>query len=238
MTTPALLAQTRILMETARSLDMADLEQLMKLSENLAELTFERFQCFDAKATRPRGSKQAILAFAGDTYVGLEAAAFSAEDMAFAQDHLAILSGLYGVLRPLDAIQPYRLEMGTRLATPRGSTLYEFWGDRVAKVIDKRLASLGSRVLVNLASREYFSVLPRQTLRARVITPVFKELRGGRAKIISFSAKRARGAMARYLVEKRLTDPAGLKRFRRDGYRYSKRGSTEDEWLFLREQPS
>lgn len=238
LTTPEMLKDTRLLSETTRALAQADIKKLMNLSDPLARLNYERFQAFDAKATRPKGSKQAALAFNGDTYMGLRAAEFSDEDMGFAQDHLAILSGLYGLLRPLDAIQPYRLEMGTRLRNSRGKSLYEFWGDRVAKRIEKRLTKMDADVLVNLASNEYFSVLPKGSIKARVITPVFKEMRGGKPKIISFSAKRARGMMARYLVERRLTEPDGLKKFRVDGYRYTKTGSTQDQWLFLRPQPT
>lgn len=238
LTTPELLRETKLLAESTRALTTANIKKLMSLSDSLAELNFDRFQAFDIKASRPKGSKQAALAFNGDTYVGLAADTFSEDDMAFAQDHLGILSGLYGLLRPLDAIQPYRLEMGTRLQTPRGRSLYEFWGDRVAARIDKRLEQMNSDVLINLASNEYFSVLPRHSLKARVVTPVFKEIRDGKAKIISFSAKRARGTMARYIVNKRLADPAALKKFNLDGYRFQKADSDDDHWLFLRDQPA
>lgn len=236
LTTPELLKETRLLSETTRGLASRDLKRLMKLSDSLAELNHERFQSFDAKASRPKGSKQAALAFDGDTYTGLRAREFSEEELEYAQEHLGILSGLYGLLRPLDAIQPYRLEMGTRLATPRGTSLYEFWGDRVAKHVEKRLKKMKADVVVNLASSEYSSVLPPQSLQARVVTPVFKEMRAGKAKIISFNAKRARGAMARFVVEKRLIDPEPLKKYRRDGYRFAKADSSENEWVFLREQ--
>ncbi len=234
LTTPQLLKETRALSETTRQLEAKDLKSLMKLSDGLARLNFERFQSFDAKATRPRGSKQAALAFDGDTYVGLRAREMSSDDLAFAQEHVWILSGLYGLLRPLDAIQPYRLEMGSRLATPRGKTLYDFWGNRLARALDRQLAQLGSDTLVNLASNEYFSAVPRPALKARVVTCVFKEMRGGQPKIISFSAKRARGTMARFIVEKRITDPDGLKRFREDGYRFVAKDSDAENWLFLR----
>lgn len=237
LTTPELLKETRLLAETTRELGPGQIKTLMKLSDDLAELNFQRFQSFDAKATRPAGSKQAALAFAGDTYTGLRAAELSAEEMQFAQQHLGILSGLYGVLRPLDAIQPYRLEMGTRLKNPRGNSLYEFWGNRVAERLNKRLAQVDSEVLVNLASQEYFGVIPQGTLKAQVITPVFKEWRGDKLKIISFSAKRARGTMARYIIKKALNEAEPLKKFREDGYRYDRSGSTATEWLFVRDAP-
>ena len=237
-TIPEMLKETKLLSQTTRKLLPNEIKRLMKLSDTLSELNFERFQEFDARASRPKGSKQAALAFDGDTYSGLQAGEFSEEDMLFAQEHLGILSGLYGLLRPLDAIQPYRLEMGTRLKTPRGKSLYDFWGDRVANKIDRRLSKMGSDVLVNLASTEYFSVVSPGSLKARVITPVFKELRGGEAKIISFSAKRARGMLARYIIQQRLTEPTPLKKFGLDGYKFHKAGSTGDKWLFLRDQPA
>lgn len=237
LTIPALLKETRFLAETTKKLGPEQIKKMMKLSDDLAELNFQRFQKFDPKPNRPRGSKQAVLAFAGDTYVGLRATEFDLEDMAFAQDHLGILSGLYGLLRPLDAISPYRLEMGTSITNPRGNSLYDFWGDRVTTCINKRLKALESDALINLASHEYFSVLKRGKLDARVITPVFKESRNGQLKIISFSAKRARGSMARFMIRSRAKEPSVLKKFREDGYRFEKSGSTESEWLFVRKAP-
>jgi cytoplasmic iron level regulating protein YaaA (DUF328/UPF0246 family) len=234
MTTPELLTETRLLAETTRALRASDIKKLMKLSDSLAHLNYERFQDFDVSVSRPQGSKQAALAFDGDTYTGLEAGGFSLGDMDFAQKHLGILSGLYGILRPLDAILPYRLEMGTRLKNPRGASLYDFWGDRVARQINKRLVKLKSEIVINLASVEYASVIPPGSLKAQVVTPMFKEMRGGQAKIISFSAKRARGTMARYIIKKRLTEPRHLKAFTEDGYKFQPSGSTPTEWLFLR----
>jgi cytoplasmic iron level regulating protein YaaA (DUF328/UPF0246 family) len=206
----------------------------MKLSDSLARLNHQRFQEFDPHTARPKGSKQAALAFDGDTYVGLRAREFTPEQMQFAQQHIAILSGLYGLLRPLDAILPYRLEMGTRLATPRGASLYEFWGDRIAQKINQRLKKSGNGVVLNCASQEYFGAVPEGALKAKVITPVFKEVRGGVAKIVSFSAKRARGMMARYVVDKRVTDVEAIKKFKEDGYKFVSKESTESQWLFLR----
>lgn len=235
-TTPELLKETRTLHETTSRLKPADLKRLMKLSDSLARLNHERFQDFDPKAARPKGSKQAALAFDGDTYVGLRAPEFTPEQMEFAQEHVAILSGLYGLLRPLDAILPYRLEMGTRLETPRGSSLYEFWGDRIAKKLNERLKKAGGRVVLNCASQEYFGAIPSGALQVPVITPVFKELRGGQAKIVSFSAKRARGMMARYVVENRITAVEKVKKFSEGGYAFVSEGSTDSEWLFLRKK--
>lgn len=234
LTTPELLKETRTLHQTTAQLKPGDLKRLMKLSDSLARLNYQRFQDFDPEAPRPQGSKQAALAFDGDTYVGLRAREFSSEEMEFAQEHVAILSGLYGLLRPLDAILPYRLEMGTRLETPRGSSLYDFWGDRVAKKINQRLKKSGGRVVLNCASQEYFGVIPEGALNVPVITPVFKELRAGQAKIVSFSAKRARGMMARYVVSHRITEVERIKKFNEGGYRFVSKGSTNTEWLFLR----
>lgn len=232
-TTPELIKETAQLSQVTRALGPSEVSQLMKLSPALAQLNYQRFQDFEVDS-RASGARPAAAVFDGDTYVGLRAREFSKDELAFAQDHLGILSGMYGILRPRDAIQPYRLEMGTRLANPRGKNLYEFWGEGVAHKVNRRLEKLGSQVLINLASKEYFAVLAGGALRATVITPVFKEMRGGKPKIISFSAKRARGAMARYIVEQRLTEPAGLKKYKRDGYKFERSLSSESEWVFLR----
>lgn len=234
LTTPELLKETRTLHQTTSQLKPADLKRLMKLSDTLARLNHQRFQEFDPGKQRPPGSKQAALAFDGDTYVGLRAREFSPDEMQFAQEHVAILSGLYGLLRPLDAILPYRLEMGTRLSTPRGSSLYDFWGDRIAKKINQRLKQSGGRVVLNCASQEYFGVIPEGALSVPVVTPVFKELRGGQAKIVSFSAKRARGMMARYVIQNRITEAEAVKKFKEDGYKFVSKESTATHWLFQR----
>jgi len=234
LTVPQLLAETRLLAETTSRLSAADLAKLMKLSPSLAKLNYQRFQELDVTSPKPVGSRQAAFAFDGDTYVGLRARELGREDLAFAQEHVWILSGLYGVLRPLDAMLPYRLEMGSRLPTQRGKSLYDFWGDRIAKVLAKQLRKSGAPDLVNLASSEYFSAVDTSALPGKVIHPVFKEKRGSDLKIISFSAKRARGAMARFLIEARLDRVQGLQDFGADGYRYQKKGSTDTEWLFVR----
>lgn len=221
------------LVKTARRLSRAKLRRLMKLSESLAEVNYQRFQNH-APLETPDNAKQAALAFAGDTYMGLDSASLDDDDLQFAQSHLRILSGLYGLLRPLDLIQPYRLEMKSRLATRRGKTLYDFWGDRLALALDSQLAGHKSPVLVNLASNEYFKALPRKHLSARVITPAFKEASNGHAKVIGFFAKRARGAMARYMIQNRLESPEDLKGFDADGYSYRNELSDADNWVFTR----
>lgn len=230
---PALLAETERLLKTVRKLEAADLAQLMSLSPKLAELNAERFRRlappFDRDNARP-----AALIFAGDTYQGLDAATLSPDDWSFAQEHLRILSGLYGVLRPRDLIQAYRLEMGTKLATRRGTTLYQFWGDRLTKALRAELAQHEQRVLVNLASNEYFGALQPAALGARVVDCVFRERRDGKEKVISFLAKRARGMMARYLVKQRIDRPEGLETFAEDGYRFDPQASSPDQLIFSR----
>ncbi|WP_170755176.1 peroxide stress protein YaaA [Ruegeria lacuscaerulensis] len=221
------------LSKTARNLTLGDLKKLMDLSDDLARLNRDRYRTFsdapEADLTRP-----AALAFAGDTYQGLEAASLDADEMARAQDHLRILSGLYGVLRPLDAIQAYRLEMGSKLKTRRGKNLYEYWRDQLSKALNAQGAQIGSDVLVNCASQEYFGAVDPKALKLRVITPVFMEDKAGTPKIVSFFAKKARGAMARYIIQYRLTDPAGLLDFNTGGYAYRPDLSSDDKPVFVR----
>jgi cytoplasmic iron level regulating protein YaaA (DUF328/UPF0246 family) len=206
----------------------------MGVSEKIADLNHHRFMNWGTPFTLDN-AKQSVLAFKGDVYTGLEAETLSADQLAFAQKHLRILSGLYGLLRPLDLMQPYRLEMGLKFANRGGANLYEFWGDTLTKAVNKQLRGTGSRVLVNLASNEYFKALQPGALDAEIITPVFKDLKGGKYKIISFFAKKARGRMARFIIEKELNEPGGLKKFRADGYRYNKAESTARELVFTRE---
>ena len=221
------------LSKTARNLTLGDLKKLMDLSDDLARLNRDRYRVFsdtpDSDATRP-----AALAFAGDTYQGLEAASLDADEMAWAQDHLRILSGLYGVLRPLDAIQAYRLEMGSKLKTRRGKNLYEYWRDQLSKALNAQGAEIGSDVLVNCASQEYFGAVDLKALKMQVITPVFMEDKAGTPKIVSFFAKKARGAMARYIIQHRLTDPKGLLDFDTGGYAYRPDLSQDDKPVFVR----
>jgi cytoplasmic iron level regulating protein YaaA (DUF328/UPF0246 family) len=233
MTWPALHDDAVALAEVARALTVAELMKLMHISLDLAQLNYTRFQEFAAdpatEATRP-----AVLAFAGDTYQGLEAASLDAEELAWAQDHLRILSGLYGVLRPLDAMQPYRLEMGSRLKNPRGKNLYEYWGSRISEALNEQAAATGAQVLVNCASQEYFGTVDLSALKLRVVTPVFMEDKNGTPKVVSFYAKRARGAMARYIIQHRLNDAASLKDFDAGGYAYQPDLSEPDKPVFLR----
>lgn len=236
-TVPAFQEDAVRLARTARNLTLGGLRELMDISDDLARLNRDRFRAFSDDPLAP-GAKPAALAFAGDTYQGLEARTLSQDDMAFAQERLRILSGLYGLLRPLDAIQPYRLEMGSRLKTRRGATLYDYWGDTIAKALRAQAAELGTDTLVNCASQEYFGAADRATLKLRVVTPVFMELRDDRPRIVSFFAKRARGAMARHIVENRLTDPEAIKGFDAGGYAFDPDLSEGDRWVFLRDYPA
>lgn len=238
-TTPDFLEDAARLVDAARTLSVGDLKSLMSLSENLAKLNRDRFQTYqeqpDTALTRP-----AALAFAGDTYQGLEAGSLDADEMDFAQDHLRILSGLYGVLRPLDAIQPYRLEMGSRLKTERGKNLYEYWGSQISGALNAQAQAMGSEVLVNCASQEYFGAVDLKSLKPRVITPQFMEDKGdGKGpKIVSFYAKKARGAMARFVMQKRIDKAEGILDFDIGGYAYTPTLSKPDAPVFLRPYPA
>ena len=225
------------LSKTARNLTLAQLKGLMSISDDLARLNRDRFKAFAADPTAAM-VKPAVLAFNGDTYQGLEAKTLNADDLAWAQDHLGILSGLYGVLRPLDEIQPYRLEMGSRLKTRRGTSLYDYWGDTIAKALNERASQAGTDTLINCASQEYFGAADRKALKLRVITPQFLEVKDDHPRIVSFFAKRARGAMARFVVENRLIEPAGILDFGTGGYAYDPDLSTPDKPVFLRNYPT
>jgi cytoplasmic iron level regulating protein YaaA (DUF328/UPF0246 family) len=237
LTTPDFLEDANRLAKTMRNQTLGGLQKLMDLSPELARLNRDRFRDFsntpEAGALRP-----AALAFAGDTYMGLEAASLDADEMNWAQEHLRILSGLYGALRPLDGIQPYRLEMGSRLKTRRGSNLYDYWGDALSKALNAQASALGTDVLVNCASQEYFGAVAPKSLTLRIVTPVFMEEKPGGPKIVSFFAKRARGAMARYIIQRRLTDPADLNEFDIGGYALRADLSTADRPVFVRSQPA
>ena len=235
---PALPATDRRFMEdtaslskTARARTVAELRRLMGISDDLARLNRERFQAFEPESA---DGVQAAFAFAGDVYEGLRARDLDPAGLAFAQDHLRILSGLYGLLRPLDRIQPYRLEMGTRLKTRRGSSLYDFWGDRISKCLNADAAGQSDPTLVNLASQEYFGAVDAKALTLPVVTPNFYEDKDGDRRIISFFAKRARGTMARFAIDQRIEKAEDLKAFDRDGYRFDKAASTATEWIFIR----
>ena len=232
-TEPAFQAEANRLASHARQLTLTQLKSLMDLSDDLARLNRDRFRQFQEQST-PDNSKPAVLAFAGDTYQGLEAGSLDAETLAYAQDHLRILSGLYGVLRPLDAILPYRLEMGSRLRTRRGGNLYDFWRDAPARALNDAARAVGADTLVNCASQEYFGAVDLKALKLRVIEPVFMEDKAGTPRIVSFFAKKARGSMARFIVERRVTDPEGLKDFDMGGYAFQPEMSEGDRWVFLR----
>lgn len=233
---PMLLDRSRQLVSILATKSVDDLAAMMSISPALAELNFERFQDWQPPFT-PANARPAVLAFNGDTYLGLDAAnTFAERDYTHAQKTLRILSGLHGVLRPLDLIQPYRLEMGSKLDHPGGHDLYSFWGCEVSDVLAADLAaSPGSRVLVNLASNEYFAAVRRDRIDARVVTPKFLDARGdGDHKIVSFFAKRARGAMAGWIIRERIASAAALVGFDGGGYRYDPARSTDDEPVFVR----
>lgn len=236
-TQPQYLDHAQELIQQLRQLTPLQISELMKLSDKLAGLNAARYASWHPEFT-PENAKQALLAFKGDVYTGLNAEDFGEDDFAFAQDHLRMLSGLYGVLRPLDLMQPYRLEMGTRLANARGKDLYAFWGERISQWLNEALAAQGDDVLLNLASNEYFGAVKRKALQARVIDTEFKDLKNGQYKIISFYAKKARGMMARYVIRERLRDPAGLKDFNAHGYYFSAEQSGPDQLVFLRDAPA
>ena len=231
-TQPDFLAESARLVKLLRDLSIDQLAGLMGISDPLAALNAGRFKQWKRPFT-PSTAKQAVLAFDGDVYGGLDAAGLGQDDLDFAQDHLRILSGLYGCLRPLDLILPYRLEMKTRLANGRGKDLYAFWGDRLTRSLNQVLAK-GSGSVVNLASAEYFKVVDPKALAGRVITPVFEDWSRGEYRVVGFHAKRARGLMCRYAIRKRLEDPEGLRGFKAEGYRFDRKASQDDRWVFRR----
>ena len=228
-TKPIFIEEANYLVDTVKKLSFETFKNLMKLSPNLAQLNMERFSQFGKQE-----KKASVLAFAGDTYQGLDAGEFSIEDINWAQDHLVILSGLYGILRPLDLIEPYRLEMGSKLETHKGKTLYSFWDDKLSKSLNLQAKKTNTNFIINCASDEYFKVINKTVLIPKVITPTFMEERDGKTKIISFYAKKARGMMARYIVENRLTDINRLKLFKNDGYTFQDNLSTERNLVFIR----
>lgn len=236
---PAMQADAVRLAKTARNLTLGNLKNLMSLSDDLAKLNRDRFRAFEAEPpneiTRP-----AALAFAGDTYQGLDAQSLSKDQFAYAQDHLRILSGLYGVLRPLDAIQPYRLEMGSRLKTRRGKSLYDYWGDQLSKALNAQADETGADTLLNCASQEYFCAVDLKRLKLRVVTPQFMEEKhdGKGPRIVSFFAKKARGAMARYVVQNKIKTVEDVCAFDRDGYKHIPALSSKDMPVFVRDYPT
>ncbi|MEZ3415675.1 peroxide stress protein YaaA [Pantoea dispersa] len=234
-TQPALLEKSQQLIDVARDLSPAQIASLMGISDKLAHLNADRFSQWQPPFS-PDNARQAILAFKGDVYTGLQAETFSEADFDFAQKHLRMLSGLYGLLRPLDLMQPYRLEMGIKLANQAGKDLYSFWGDLLTQKLNDALAEQGDDVLINLASDEYFKAIKPKQLNAELVKPVFLDEKNGKFKVISFYAKKARGLMSRYVIEKRLTKPTQLKKFDVDGYFFDAAESKGNELVFKRRE--
>ncbi|EGH20401.1 hypothetical protein ALP86_00605 [Pseudomonas amygdali pv. mori] len=232
-TQPQYLDHSQELITQLRELTPAQISELMHLSDKLAGLNAARFGSWTPAFTLDN-AKQALLAFKGDVYTGLQAESLSDAQLDYAQDHLRMLSGLYGLLRPLDLMQPYRLEMGTRLANARGKDLYAFWGTQISEWLNEALAAQGDDLLLNLASTEYFSAVKRSALNARIIDTEFKDFKNGQYKIISFYAKKARGMMSRFVIEERINSPEALQAFDVQGYRYNREQSTPDKLVFLR----
>ncbi|EKN44451.1 MULTISPECIES: peroxide stress protein YaaA [Pseudomonas syringae group] len=235
-TQPQYLEHSQELISQLRELAPAQIAELMHLSDKLAGLNAARFGSWTPAFT-PENAKQALLAFKGDVYTGLQAETLSEDQLDYAQKHLRMLSGLYGLLRPLDLMQPYRLEMGTRLANARGKDLYAFWGTRISEWLNEALADQGDDLLLNLASTEYFSAVKRSALNARIIDIEFKDLKNGQYKIISFYAKKARGMMSRFVIEERIDSPEALRAFDVQGYRYNAELSSPSKLVFLRDSP-
>lgn len=234
-TIPDFLDDSQELVNRLRKFSSLDIAELMKVSKKIADLNFDRYEAWNKKFTE-KNAKQAVLAFKGDVYTGLDAESFSAADFKFAQKHLRILSGLYGLLRPLDLMQPYRLEMGTKLETDRGKNLYEFWGSTITEGLNKQLKKTKSEHLINLASNEYFRSVKPKELNAEIITPEFKEYKSGDYKMIGIYAKKARGMLSRYIIQNHLTDPEDIKSFNEDGYKFNKQLSKGHKWVFTRKQ--
>ena len=234
-TQPAMLAAAQTLIDELRGLAPQDISKLMHISDKLGTLNYDRYQHWSQPFTSDN-AKQAVLAFKGDVYTGLDAESFNTDELSFAQNHLRILSGLYGLLRPLDLMQPYRLEMGTKFANSRGKNLYEFWGSDITKALNQQLKASKSEAIINLASNEYFKSVKTKELNAELITPIFKDKKNGEYKIISFYAKKARGMMSAYAIKNGILEAAKLKKFNTAGYAYSEALSEGNSWVFTREE--
>ncbi len=233
---PGQLKDSELLITELKKISPKGIRELMDVSENIANLNVDRYKAFNTPFTT-KNAKQALFAFKGDVYGGIDSENLSDDDLAWAQEHVRILSGLYGCLRPLDLIQPYRLEMKTRLANPRGDNLYQFWGDSITDALNKALMTQQEPVLVNLASNEYFkSVKPRQ-LDGRLLNINFKETKNGKTRVVAIFAKRARGMMTDYIIRNRIEKADDLKKFRSEGYRFNKALSDDKQWTFERPQP-
>lgn len=236
ITRPRLAGDTRAIAGVAKRQSAADLKRLMHISDKLAELNAERFKAFDLDG-RSNSAKPAGLTFDGDVYWGLEAKSMGDDTLAYAQDHLRILSGLYGLLRPMDAIQPYRLEMGTKIANPRGKSLYDFWGSRIAETLAEDLSGHSDQAVMNLASDEYFKAVDTSALPSQILTASFLNVKDGEARKLMYHVKFARGLMARWIMDNRVDRAEGLKDFNAEGYKFDARASSESEMVFSRKQP-
>lgn len=234
-TRPAHLKQSQLLVNRLRDFSALDLAELQHVSGKIAELNFERNHQWKTPFNT-KNARQALFAFKGDVYTGLDAYTMSEKNIAFAQDHLRILSGLYGLLRPLDLMRPYRLEMGTKLSTSEGKNLYEFWDLQITGAINKQLKFIKTDTLINLASNEYFKSVKTKNLKGRVVTPVFKDYKNGEYKMIGFFAKKARGLMSRFIIDNELTQAEEIKAFNREGYVFKPALSDEKTWVFTRRQ--
>jgi cytoplasmic iron level regulating protein YaaA (DUF328/UPF0246 family) len=232
-TLPDYLDDSAELIHRMREFSALDIAELMHVSSKIAELNFDRFEAWNKNFTE-KNAKQAVLAFKGDVYTGLDAESFSSKDFKFAQSHLRILSGLYGLLRPLDLMQPYRLEMGTKLSNERGKNLYEFWGNTLTDGLNVQLKKIKSEYLINLASNEYFKAVKPKQINGEVITPAFKEYKNGDYKMIGFYAKKARGLLSRYIIQNQLSDIEDIKSFDVEGYKFNKSLSKGNNWVFTR----
>ena len=232
---PAYLVKSTELVDQLKSYEPSHLQSLMGISEKLSVLNWERYQSWNPSFSSSN-SRQAFFTFKGDTYTGLDADTLSSEDLSFSQNHTRILSGLYGVLKPLDLIMPYRLEMGTKIENKFGKNLYDFWGNELVADLEKDLSNHDSRYIVNCASVEYFKSIDKDSLNGKVITPVFKEIKKGKARIVSFFAKKARGMMARYIIQNQINDPDEIRKFDLGGYEYNDSLSNTMEPVFTRVQ--
>ncbi len=235
-TLPDYLDDSAELIHRMREFSSLDISELMHVSTKIADLNFDRFEAWNKKFTE-KNAKQAVLAFKGDVYTGLDAESFSEKDFNFAQKHFRMLSGLYGLLRPLDLMQAYRLEMGTRLSTERGKNLYEFWGSDITDGINTQLKKIKSQYLINLASNEYFKAVKPKEVQGEIITPAFKELKNGEYKMIGVYAKKARGLLSRYIIQNQLSDIEDIKSFDVDGYKFNPKASKGNNWVFTRKNP-
>ncbi len=232
-TLPDYLDNSQELITRLRHLSSPDISELMHVSKKIADLNFGRYKSWNKKFTE-KNSKQSVLAFKGDVYTGLNADTFNSKDFNFAQKHLRVISGLYGLLRPLDLMQAYRLEMGTKLDTKRGKNLYEFWGPTITEGLNTQLKKIKSDYLINLASNEYFKAVKPKELDAEIITPAFKEYKNGEYKMIGIFAKKARGMLSRYIIQNQLTNPEDIKLFNEEGYKFNKKLSKGNTWVFSR----